>query len=78
MATSIDGHIAAAPAEKDPARIASGFVSAADQQHVRTEVSQSDAIVLGADTVRASPRLLSYRNDRGRYPCVGGVDDTGH
>lgn len=68
MAASIDGHIAAAPAEKDPARIASGFVSAADQQHVRMEVSHSDVIVLGADTVRASPRLLSYQNDRGRCP----------
>ena len=68
MAASIDGHIAAAPAEKDPARVASGFVSAADQQHVRTEVSHSDAVILGADTVRASPRLLSYQNDRGRCP----------
>ena len=68
MAASIDGHIAAAPAEKDPARVASGFVSAADQQHVRTEVSHSDAVILGADTVRASPRLLSYQNERGRCP----------
>ena len=68
MAASIDGHIATAPAEKDPARIASGFVSAADRQHVRTEVSHSDAVILGADTVRASPRLLSYPNDRGRCP----------
>ena len=68
MAASIDGHIAAAPAEKDPARVASGFVSAADQQHVREEVSRSDALILGAETVRASPRLLSYQNDRGRCP----------
>ena len=55
-------------AEKDPARVASGFVSAADQQHVREEVSRSDALILGAETVRASPRLLSYQNDRGRCP----------
>jgi len=68
MAASIDGYIAAAPAEKDHARIASGFVTAADQQHVRAEVSRSDAIILGADTVRASPRLLSYQNDCGRCP----------
>ncbi len=68
MAASIDGHIAAAPAEKDPARVASGFVTAADRQHVRAEVSRSDAVILGADTVRASPRLLSYQNDRGRCP----------
>ncbi len=68
MAASIDGHIAAAPAEKDPERVASGFVTPADQQHVREELSRSDAVVLGADTVRASPRLLSCRNERGRYP----------
>ena len=68
MAASIDGHIAAAPSEKDPARVASGFVSTADQQHVREEVSHSDAVILGAETVRASPRLLSYQNDRGRCP----------
>ena len=68
MATSIDGHIAAAPAEKDRVRLASGFVTAADQQHVRKEIQRSDAVILGAGTVRASPRLLSYKNDRGCCP----------
>ena len=77
MAASIDGHIATSPAEKDPARIASGFVSPADQQHVKEEVSHSDAIILGADTVRASPRLLSYKNDRGRCPVWVAITTRG-
>ena len=77
MAASIDGHIAAAPAEKDPARIASGFVSPADQQHVKEEVKHSDAVILGADTVRASPRLLSYQNDRGHCPVWVAITTRG-
>lgn len=68
MAVSVDGHIATAPAERDRARVASGFVTVADQQHVREELSRSDAVVLGAGTVRASPRLLSCKNEQGNYP----------
>lgn len=68
MAASVDGRIAVSPSEATAARCASGFLSPADQEHVQSVVAQSNAVIIGANTARASPRLLKQKNYRNSYP----------
>ncbi|ABB57216.1 RibD family protein [Synechococcus elongatus] len=70
LATSLDGRIAEAAAV--PAR----FGSAQDQRRLETIVAQSDAVLMGAATLRAygtcrsvtNPQLQQQRRDRGQSP----------
>ena len=68
MAVSLDGCIAYSADEMDETRRYSGFSSAYDQQLLREAVEASDAIIIGANSVRASKRLLANKNDKGVYP----------
>lgn len=68
IASSIDGKIAHAPQESDADRLAAGFTSASDRRHLLAEMSHADAVIMGAETLRASPNLLLQKNQRGIYP----------
>ena len=70
LAVSADGKIAAA--DRSPAR----FGSATDKAHLEVQVAQADAVLFGAETLRAygttlrvtSPQLLQQRQQQGRSP----------
>ena len=70
LAVSADGKIAAA--DRSPAR----FGSATDKAHLEAQVAQADAVLFGAETLRAygttlrvtSPQLLQQRQQQGRSP----------
>ena len=68
MAASVDGHIALASEESDGDRRGYGFTSDADYQHLRQVIDSCDAIIAGANTVRASSKLINCQNQHGRYP----------
>lgn len=68
MATSVDGRIAVSPLETTVARYDSGFLSPADLKHVHDVVAHNDAVIIGANTARASPHLLKQKNYRNVYP----------
>jgi 5-amino-6-(5-phosphoribosylamino)uracil reductase len=70
LAMSADGKIA--DYQRSPAR----FGSATDKAHLETQIAEADAVLFGAETLRAygttlrvsSPNLLQHRNDRGSPP----------
>lgn len=70
LAMSADGKIA--DARRSPAR----FGSAADKQHLETQIASCDAVLFGAETLRAygttlrvtSPNLLHQRQEQGKSP----------
>ena len=68
MAISLDGFIASKPGESDATRRELGFTNDADRQHLREMVRNSDAVIAGAESVRAARRLFADQNDRGRLP----------
>lgn len=68
MASSVDGHIALASDESDNDRRSYGFTSDADYQHLCQVINTCDAIIAGANTVRASSKLIDRQNQHGRYP----------
>ncbi len=68
MAASVDGHIGLEPGQTDAARLASGFTSRADRQLLLAEVCEADAIIMGASSLRANPRLFEVKNRKQVYP----------
>ena len=68
MAVSLDGYIASYPGESDADRRRLGFTNEADRQYIRELVKQSDAVVVGAESMRVSRRSLADANDKGVVP----------
>ena len=68
IASSLDGCIAAKNLENDRDRHSYHLTSKADQQFVREQVARADAIITGADSVRASKKLRPEKNDKGHFP----------
>lgn len=70
LAMSVDGKIA------DASRAAARFGSLNDQAHLERQVAQADAVLFGAETLRAygttlkvsQPELLHHRQQRGQPP----------
>ncbi|MEZ4741283.1 MAG: dihydrofolate reductase family protein [Bdellovibrionota bacterium] len=68
MASSLDGKISSYSLEADRYRLDSGFTSVEDKEFVREQIKQADAIIVGANSVRASKRLWEQKNKKGFYP----------
>lgn len=68
MASSLDGRIGATIIEGDEDRLKKGISSAEDQAHLRREIAQSDAIFVGASSIRANQECLHHLGANGRPP----------
>lgn len=68
MAMSLDGEIAAESLEDNEGRIKAGLSSPYDQKLVDEELEGSDAVIIGAESVRAASKLRSVKNRLGVYP----------
>ena len=68
MAVSLDGKIASHPDESDAARHQSGFVNADDREFVQQQINESDAVILGANTMRASGGIWEQLGRNGKMP----------
>lgn len=68
MAASIDGYIASEHLEPDERRHESGFTSEADREFVREQIKNADAIITGADSMRASSGAWEQKGRNGQYP----------
>lgn len=68
MAASLDGKIASYPLENDVARRASQFSSDADKEFVRSQIKTADAIITGANSMRASSGAWEQKGRQDRYP----------
>jgi len=68
MASSIDGRIASSDLEPDEHRHAIGFTGEADREFVRQQIENSDAIITGAQSMRASKGAWEQKGRNNRYP----------
>jgi len=68
MATSLDGKISLEATEPDKNRYSSGFTNDDDKSFVRDQIKSADAIIVGANSIRASGRLWEQKNLKGVYP----------
>ncbi len=68
MAASLDGKIAGHSLESDRERRAYGFTNQADQDFVRHQLTTADAVVTGANSLRASQGAWQIQNQKGRFP----------
>lgn len=68
MAVSLDGKISAGPVESDQDRRTYGFTNKVDQEHVRSLILEADAIITGANSMRASSGAWEQANRHGKYP----------
>jgi len=67
MAASLDGKIAAHTLESDSARRDYGFTNEDDKAYVRQQLETADAVITGANSLRASGATWQVRNHRGRF-----------
>lgn len=68
MASSLDGRIGGHSLEGDQERQEAGLSSEEDQQYLREQISQCDAIVVGAGSIRSNHSCLSHPGIDGHYP----------
>lgn len=68
MAISLDGRIGKHALESDGARRSYGFTNMDDRDWVREQLIQADAVITGANSLRASGATWKLLNDRGRTP----------
>lgn len=68
MAASLDGHIALYPRESDEQRSEYGFSILADKEFVREQIQTADAIITGADSMRASSGTWQEMRSGGGFP----------
>ena len=68
MAISLDGRIGKHSLESDGARRAYGFTNMDDREWVREQLINADAVITGANSLRASGSTWKLLNDRGRTP----------
>ena len=67
MAASLDGKIAAHSLESDGARRNYGFTNDEDKEVVRQQLETADAVVTGANSLRASGGSWQIRNSKNRF-----------
>ncbi len=80
MASSIDGFIASEQLEPDERRQATGFTSEEDHEFVRKQIKGADAIITGAQSMRASRGAWEQKGRNDKYPhwvvyTNSGLDD---
>lgn len=68
MASSVDGRIALSPIEGDATRIEVGLSSEQDHAHLKNEIGMSDAIIVGAGSIRSNQECLDYPGISGLPP----------
>lgn len=68
MAISLDGRIGKHSLESDGARRTYGFTNMDDREWVREQLINADAVITGANSLRASGSTWKLLNDRGRTP----------
>jgi len=68
MAISLDGNIASTLNEIDLDRKKYGFLDDADRQHVLKQLADSDAVITGAESLRASGGAFEIKNHKGVNP----------
>lgn len=68
MAASVDGRIAAEMIEGDQDRQELGLSSEEDQAFLRQQIQASDAIIVGASSIRANGECLSHPGKNGIFP----------
>lgn len=68
MASSLDGRIGGHSLEGDQERQEVGLSSEEDQEYLRNQISQCDAIIVGAGSIRSNQSCLSHPGSKGRYP----------
>lgn len=68
MVMSLDGEIATCINESSPERIRQGLSNEDDHQILKDEIAKSDAIIIGAKTIRADQAVLDIKNDKGQFP----------
>ena len=69
MAISLDGMIGMHALESDVERRAYNFTNMDDREFVREQLEQADAVITGANSLRASGSAWRVRNDRGVNPA---------
>lgn len=68
MAASLNGRIAAQAMESDEDRQKLGLSSPVDFQHLCEQIAHSDAIIVGASSIRASGRCIEQAGRGGKFP----------
>ena len=68
MAVSLDGRIGKSSLESDNQRREYNFTNLDDQDFVRDQLEQADAVITGANSLRASGGAWQVKNDKGRNP----------
>ena len=69
MAISLDGMIGKHALESDSERRAYRFTNMDDREFVRDQLRQADAVITGANSMRASGSTWRVLNDRGANPA---------
>ena len=68
MASSLDGRIGVHDKEGDAERLRVGMSNASDQLHLRKQIESSDAIIVGASSIRANGSCLDHPGKNGQAP----------
>ena len=68
MAVSLDGKISLNPLESDRNRRTYGFTNKADKEYVRSQILEADAVITGANSMRASSGAWEQPNKLGKFP----------
>jgi riboflavin biosynthesis pyrimidine reductase len=69
MASSLDGRIGLHDREGDAERQTVGLSGNADQRHLRAQIEASDAIIVGATSIRANGECLDHPGRLGSSPA---------
>jgi 5-amino-6-(5-phosphoribosylamino)uracil reductase len=68
MASSVDGYVAVHSGQTDAERHEQGFSSDADWQRLKEQLTQADAVILGAKTMSTANGAVDQRRHDGTYP----------
>lgn len=68
MAVSLDGRISSHKGENESDREKYGFVVESDKKWVTGHLEKADAVIIGADSMRAANKIWAVKNQHGRYP----------
>lgn len=68
MASSLDGKISSDMDESDELRKSYGFTNSEDRRLVEEELETADAVIVGANSIRANSKIWSVKNKLGKYP----------
>ena len=69
MASSVDGYIGWRKLESDEQRMGVGLTSDVDHDFLKMQMSECDAIIVGASSIRANGNCLTYCGRGGRKPA---------